>query len=394
MFIRINSPSSMHGAVRYHENKVNNGVAECIDAGNFLKDAAMLSLKEKLARFDQLTDRNQIVWRNVLHAYISFHPADKPSKELMSQIAGEFVSRVGFGKQPYLVYRHNDNGNPHIHIVSTNIRTDGSRIDMTFLGFKSLPIGRSIWLKYGLRGRSNDKPNSSNPPQKIQYDKASTIAAITDVLKYVLENYRYRDLHDLNTILRLYNLRACEGGPGSRTRKFGGLYYQILDEKGRAVSMPVRASTISFKPGLAYLRNKFLPNAVHPIAPVSRIQLAIRDAMYSCPPSLEILTQALLKEKIKLIPIMDRPGGNTEFNYVDLDEKLVVKDADLASDISTAALCHQLGLDPLLKPLTLRPDMPSMPERSDRPDMPLMPELSDLPALELEENKKGVTPRH
>jgi hypothetical protein len=44
------------------------------------------------------------------------------------------MNKIGFGKQPYLVYQHHDAGHPHIHIVTVKVRADGSRIDTQNIG--------------------------------------------------------------------------------------------------------------------------------------------------------------------------------------------------------------------------------------------------------------------
>ena len=54
--------------------------------------------------------------------------ADKLSKEKLKEIANEYMQKIGFGEQPYLLYQHHDAGHPHIHIVTTNIKADGKRI--------------------------------------------------------------------------------------------------------------------------------------------------------------------------------------------------------------------------------------------------------------------------
>ena len=44
------------------------------------------------------------------------------------------MNKIGFVEQPFLVYKHEDAGHPHIHIVSTTIKGDGSRINTHNIG--------------------------------------------------------------------------------------------------------------------------------------------------------------------------------------------------------------------------------------------------------------------
>ena len=56
----LRSQKSVHGVLYYHEQKLKQGVAECLYAGNMIKDARDLTLKDKqfyLQRLESLNDR-------------------------------------------------------------------------------------------------------------------------------------------------------------------------------------------------------------------------------------------------------------------------------------------------------------------------------------------------
>jgi hypothetical protein len=74
--------------------------------------------------------QNENVSGNSVHISLNFAAENNLSKEHLQQIAAEYMEQIGFGKQPYWVYQHNDAGDKHIHIVSVKVRPDGSRIDM------------------------------------------------------------------------------------------------------------------------------------------------------------------------------------------------------------------------------------------------------------------------
>ncbi len=41
------------------------------------------------------------------------------------KISEEYMENMGYGKQPYVVVRHNDTKHEHVHIVTTNVKEDG-----------------------------------------------------------------------------------------------------------------------------------------------------------------------------------------------------------------------------------------------------------------------------
>mgnify|MGYP000980186348 CR=1 FL=1 len=85
----------------------------------------------KLNRLLNQAKLNERVTRNSVHISLNFDPKDKGmSRERLMEIAESYMSKIGFGDQPFLVYRHDDAGHPHIHIISVKVSPDGSRIDM------------------------------------------------------------------------------------------------------------------------------------------------------------------------------------------------------------------------------------------------------------------------
>jgi len=144
---KITSCKSVARSLRYNEQKVDRGTAECLTAANFLKDRERLTVEEKLHCFERRMQLNERVSTN-LHITLNFDPRDNLSNERMRQIAKMYMDDIGFGRQPYLVYRHHDAGHPHCHIVSTHIRSDGSPIDLYNIGRReSLNAGNlSVYL--------------------------------------------------------------------------------------------------------------------------------------------------------------------------------------------------------------------------------------------------------
>src|SRR5207237_5583995 len=120
-------------------------VAECIHSANYPKDTEWLSFKDKLNRLEKLTMLNQQTKINSVHISLNFDPSEKLSRELLKEIADLYMIAIGFGEQPYLVYQHHDAGHPHLHIVTTNIKENGKRIELHNLGqYRSMKASKQI----------------------------------------------------------------------------------------------------------------------------------------------------------------------------------------------------------------------------------------------------------
>ena len=259
----------MSKALNYNEKKVQQGEAECLLAQNFLKDADQMNFYEKLGTFEKLTSLNERATTNTLHVSLNFDPSDKLENEKLIAIANSYMKQIGFGDQPYLVYRHFDTGHPHIHIISTNIQRDGSRISMHNMGRNQSEVARKeIEIEFGLvKAESRKlfealklKPVSA---QKINAGKRSTKAAISNILGIVIPQYKYGSLAELNAVLKLYNVTADRCGEDSHTYKHNGLLFRVLDEKGNKVGTPIKASLFYMKPTLNNLEKRFAENEIH-----------------------------------------------------------------------------------------------------------------------------------
>lgn len=84
-----------------------------------------MNFYQKLAGFHQRNNLNERASTKTLHVSLNFDPSEKLNPQKLLLIANEYMNRIGFAEQPFLVYKHVDAGHPHIHIVSTTIQADG-----------------------------------------------------------------------------------------------------------------------------------------------------------------------------------------------------------------------------------------------------------------------------
>src|SRR5579871_410492 len=115
MVARINMRKSIQKALNYNEAKVRAGVGEILLASGFGCDIADLTFHEKLRRFELLNQRNEWVQKNTLHISLNFAPGEDLPPDTLQRLAFDYMDRIGFGDQPFLVYQHHDAKHPHIH---------------------------------------------------------------------------------------------------------------------------------------------------------------------------------------------------------------------------------------------------------------------------------------
>lgn len=224
MVAKITTPARFLDALYYNENKVAKGKATCLAASGFLWDHAEMSVSQKAEGFKRLYERNERAKTKTLHISLNFDPSEKLADNKLRAIAATYVDRIGFGDQPYLVYRHIDAGHPHIHILTTTVREDGSRINTHNIGRnQSEKARKQIEREFNLvvaERKIGAKPNAPAPIiAKAEYGKTETKKAIAGIVNFIIHNYLFSSLAEFNAILRKYGVEANAGTKGSRIEK-------------------------------------------------------------------------------------------------------------------------------------------------------------------------------
>ena len=124
MIAKISATENLGGALGYNFKKVNKKEATPLLAhGLYQNRAGEYTMSEVLADMQALIPEKCRTKKTVFHCSLNPHPDEKLSDETLSQIAKEYMEALGYGKQPYIVFKHNDIARKHIHIVS--LRVDG-----------------------------------------------------------------------------------------------------------------------------------------------------------------------------------------------------------------------------------------------------------------------------
>lgn len=347
----IKTSHSIRSIFYYNENKVKAGVAECIAAGNYPSDVDKMTDIMKLNRFIKRAELNENAKRNSVHISLNFDPSEKHSKEKLIAIADTYMEKIGFGEQPYLVYQHHDAGHEHLHVVSINIEKDGKRIDLHHLGIrKSEPARKEIEDLFGLvkaEGRKKKEEFSLEQISmgRVQYGRIESKKAIFNVLNTVLNHYKYSSLAELNAVLKQYNVLADRGNENSRIFLTKGLVYRILDEQGKTIGVPIKASSFYNKPTLKFLEEKFESNQVRKISDKSKVKNAIDTALFRerAMPITE-LARRLQKEGINTAFRKNAEGLLYGITYVDHATKNVFNGSSLGKQYSAKAIEERCGL--------------------------------------------------
>lgn len=356
----IKTGSSILRIFLYNENKVEVGIARCLSAINYPMDAHEMTSSMRLNRLMKQAALNSKVTRNSVHISLNFDPTEKDlSDDRLIEIAKRYMQGIGFSDQPFLIYRHFDAAHPHIHLVSIKVRSDGSRIDMHNMGRnQSEKIRCLIEQEFNLVKAEQSTLKLSHIPKgvdlaKVHYGRSETRAAIQHVLEEVLNSYNFSSLHQLNAVLRQFNVLADRGSERSRIYTNNGLLFRLLDGQGNKVGVPIKASAFYSKPTLMNLQDRFAQNQPYRKQQKVRTIYSIDKVMQGQFNDIKEFKERLLRQAVHVVIRENANGVIYGITYVDHKNKCVFNGSELGKQYSAKAILARLA-DPVIQKNSLK----------------------------------------
>ena len=209
------------------------------------------------------------------------------------------MQALGYGSQPYIVFKHHDIEREHIHIVSLRVNEQGEKINDGFEKRRSKRITDALEQKYGLipstptkeqvlQKASTEKPlNESVENRKTKVEK---------VLRAVLAHYKFASLGELNAILTHYHLTVEEVKTEVRGKRYDGLVYLLTDDEGKKESMPIAASELGRGLGYTAITNHIKRSKFALKTDIPKVRQRVLMTMYTSPSSEIDLKKSLINK--------------------------------------------------------------------------------------------------
>ena len=318
MIAKISATENLGGALGYNFKKVEKGEASILLAqGLYQNKEGTYTMAEVFADMQALIPEKCRTKKTVFHCSLNPHPDEKFSNETLMQIAKEYMEALGYGKQPYIVFKHNDIAREHIHIVSLRVDSEGKKINDKFEKRRSKQITDTLERKYNLIPSSKVSNKEEVETPKVDISKENIKEQVASALRMVLEHYKFCSLGELNTILNKYNLAIEEVKTEFRGKKYDGLVYVPTDEKGNKVSTPINASDIGRGVGYTAIRNRIQKSkqTVKPLIPTIRNK--VLQTMRTSPKTEEELRQRLEEQGLRAVIRKNESGRIYGITFID-----------------------------------------------------------------------------
>lgn len=340
MVAKIGRGTNLYGALAYNLQKVDK------DNGKILFTNKMIETKDgnytvaQLAKsFEPYLLANRNTEKTTLHISLNPDPKDQVSDEKFIQMAQDYMNEMGYGSQPFAVFKHSDISRPHIHIVSVGVDEEGRKISDKFEKRKSMKVCRKLEQKYGLvNAEKVDSRQNEKIFNPVNYQSGDVKRQIASVVRNISKYYHFQSIGEYNALLSLFNITSEKVESMENGVLKNGLLYFALNDKGEKVSQPFKASLFGKSVGFGALEEHFTKSkeVLKTSSAKKNLKESLSEIMKSQPREKEF------KEKLKTMGVStvlrrNESGRIYGMTFIDHQSKSVWNGSRLGKEFSANA---------------------------------------------------------
>ena len=341
MVAKITTGNDLYGALAYNQEKVDKEKGRVL-LTHILREPwdGKFSVPVAMEDFLRWMPTHYRTEKPVVHISLNPDPKDNVSDEELSEIAEKYMERMGWGSQPYIVFKHSDIDREHIHIVSVQVRPDGKKIKDNKRNERSVAITESLEKEYGLLPAKGQSRPEKWRFAAIDHRKGNLKKQIASVIKPATAMYRFQTLGEFRALLSLYNIgmeevRGMRGG-----KPYRGLLYTALKADGsRAEITPLKSSLFGRSVGFDALERIMEQSGDRTGKDNIREKLRRRvEEAFSDAPDEKTLRERLRGNNIDLYLRRNENGRITGATFIDQENRSVLNGSRLGKQFSANAL--------------------------------------------------------
>ena len=258
MVAKISVGSSLYGAIAYNGEKINEAQGRLLTTNRIYNDGSgTVDINKAMEGFHTFLPPQMKVEKPVVHISLNPHPDDVLTDAELQDIAREYLEKLGFGNQPYLVFKHEDIDRHHLHIVTVRVDENGKCISDKNNYYRSKQITRELEKKYGLHDAERRPLRLDTPLCKVDASAGDVKKQAGNIVKVLNGQYRFQTMGEYRALLSLYNMTVEETHGNVRGREYHGLVYSVTDDMGNKVGNPFKSSLFGKSVGYEAVQRKF-----------------------------------------------------------------------------------------------------------------------------------------
>jgi hypothetical protein len=332
MIAKISTSDNPRGALNYNCEKVVEGHAKILCTNKIWQ-------KEDSAAANQLAqvlEKKAAINKNTKNAFVHISlnpsPEDNLTDEQLTEIAQEYMQKIDYGEQPYIIFKHEDIDRHHLHIVTTNIDAHGKKINDSNNFYKSKKATTEIERKFNLHPADMKKDLKIWTPAKIDLCK-NVSSQIRYTVKHLIKNYNFQSFNEFKALLSLYNIGAQELKGEANGTPYSGLIYFVTDDNRNRLANSVKSSMLGKFAGTANLSKKYAGAIPLLKASSEHLKNTLSNAMKTASTESE-LTSNLKKRGVDLILRKNDSGRIYGVTIIDHNSKSVMNGSRLGKEFS------------------------------------------------------------
>ena len=337
MIAKIGRSSNLYGALAYNNLKVEKENGEILFANKIIETPnGQYSVAQLAQSFAPYLIANRNTEKHTLHISLNPDPKDKVSDDAFMEMAEQYMREMGYGQQPFVVFKHTDIDRSHIHIVSVCVDEEGKKISDKFEKMRSMNVCRELEKQHGLIP-ATDKEHRQNDKifRPVDYKAGDVKSQIASVVRHLPNYYQFQTLGEYNALLSLFNITTEKVEGELQGKMQQGLLYIPLNEKGERAGLPFKASLFGKHAGLAALELHFAKckrvMKDHPTR--QTLKAAISIALKLTSDELSFKKQ-LAQQGVNVMVRRNDTGRIYGITFIDHNSKMVWNGSQLGKELS------------------------------------------------------------
>jgi hypothetical protein len=336
MIADINIGNNLYGSLAYNQEKIDAGLGRILETNRiFVPAAGQFSIGNCMRDFERAMPPKITTSRPIIHISLNPHPEDKLTDDQLADIGREYMDKLGFGEQPYMIFKHEDIDRQHLHIVSTRVRGDGTLISDKKNFEKSRQITDFLEQKYGLnpKEKKQDEAWQLSPVDILCGDLKKQVA---NVIKPLAAMYRFQSFGEYRALLSLYNIGVEKVEGSSQGNKYIGLIYSTLDADGNRIGKPLKSSLFGKKYGMEALEQmmKKSGEAIKSGSIAANVRATVSKSLTKARNGSEFRAE-LLEKGIDLVLRHNDQGRLYGVTFIDHNSRTVFNGSALVNEFSS-----------------------------------------------------------
>lgn len=340
MVAKISHGSNLYGALSYNQEKVDEGLGKVLGTNLILEPAdGVFSIGASMTDFERMRPAHITTKNPAIHISLNPHPDDKLTDQQLSDIGREYMERLGYGNQPYIIFKHEDIDRQHIHIVGSRVQPNGRPVSDKMEKRRSAAIVEDLERKYNLIPAKGHKQGEVWRLAPVNVSQGNLKKQVANVIKPLSEMYRFQTFGEYRALLSLYNIGVEEIKGENKSKPYRGLVYSALDSEGNRVGKPLKSSLFGKALGIEALGNQFgtSKETIKTDGVTARTRIIVSDTLANTRTESEFRA-ALQKKGIDLVLRRNDEGRIFGATFIDHNERAVLNGSRLGKEFSANVL--------------------------------------------------------